>query len=60
MTFSDEQLFIATVAYETSRCDIPMDEFLHNVEKRYEEATSTYKKHHKSTMRTGNKSKLGL
>lgn len=58
--FSEDQLFAAALAYEASGCNIPMEEFLQNIEKRFEEAKESYRKNYKPGIRTGSKSKLGL
>ena len=34
---TEDQMFAAALAYETSGCDIPMEEFLQKVLARYEE-----------------------
>ncbi len=43
-SLTEDQMFAAALAYETSRCDIPMEEFLQNVLVRYEEIHTIQKK----------------
>ena len=59
-SLTDDQLFYAAVAYETCKCELPLDEFLLNVSNRYLEIGKTYKQLHKAKARTGSKDKLGL
>lgn len=57
-SLTEDQMFAAALAYESSRCDIPMEEFLQNVLARYEEIHTIQKKTPGSKARIGNKANL--
>lgn len=57
---TDEQIFIAAVAYEASNCQLPMEEFMLCVSERYEEADKAYHSLRHPAARTGNKNRLGI
>lgn len=60
MSLSNEQLFIAAVAYEASNCQVPMEEFMLHISDRYKEADKAYHNLRSSHARVGNKDKLGI
>lgn len=59
-SLTEDQMFAAALAYETSRCDIPMEEFLQNVLVRYEEIHTIQKNTPSPKARVGSKSKAGF
>ncbi len=59
-SMSDEQIFIAAVAYETSGCQLPMEEFMQRISERYHEADKAYHNLRQSYVRVGSKDKLGI
>lgn len=59
-SLTDDQMFATALAYETSQCDIPMEEFLQNVLTRYEEIHAIQKKTPSPKARVGSKTKAAL
>lgn len=57
---TDEQLFNAALAYELSKCDMPMEDYLKSIYSLYKEIEKTYKTLHSTSARIGNKHRLGL
>lgn len=59
-SLTEDQMFAAALAYETSGCDIPMEEFLQKVLVRYKEIADIKKQTPSSPARIGKLSDLGL
>lgn len=59
-SLTEDQMFFAALVYETSGCDIPMEEFLQKVLARYEEIYKLRQKTPTSPARIGKLSDLGL
>lgn len=59
-TLTEDQMFAAALAYESSGCDLPMEEFLQKVLVSYEEIHDIRKKTPNPPARIGKISDLGL